>query len=68
MSSLPFGSSAGQWRPVLSWEPLPWTEPSFWATWKSIVQGRRASVIVLYAASNSAVEYPSFRSACSGAL
>ena len=25
MSSLPLGSSAGQWRPVLSWLPVPWT-------------------------------------------
>ena len=29
MSSLPFGSLARQWRPVLSWAPLPWTVASF---------------------------------------
>jgi hypothetical protein len=44
MSSLPLGSVARQWRPVLSCEPEPNTVPSFWATWKSIVQGRSASV------------------------
>ena len=42
MSILPLGSSGGQWRPVLSCEPEPLTVPSFWATWKSIVQGRNA--------------------------
>jgi hypothetical protein len=44
MFSLPAGSPGRQWRPVLSCEPEPWTVASFWATWKSIVQGRRASV------------------------
>ena len=49
MSSLPFGSVGRQWRPVLSCEPEPWTVASFWATWKSIVQGRRAAVSCLVA-------------------
>ena len=26
--------------------PVPCTEPSFWATWKSMVHGRRASVMI----------------------
>ena len=44
MSSLPLGSSAGSGGRFCRGVPEPWTEPSFWATWKSIVQGRRASV------------------------
>ena len=47
MSSLPLGSSGRQCRPVLSCEPVPCTVASFWATWKSIVQGRRAAVSLL---------------------
>ena len=46
MSSLPFGSFARQWRPVWSCVPEPCTVASFWATWKSIVQGRSAAVRV----------------------
>ena len=42
-SRRPFGSSTRQWRPVFSWSPEPKTVPSFWATWKSRVQGRSAS-------------------------
>ena len=38
ISSLPFGSSGRQCRPVLSCEPEPFTVASFCATWKSIVQ------------------------------
>ena len=44
MLSLPLGSLGRQWRPVLSCDPDPFTVASFWATWKSIVQGRRALV------------------------
>ena len=47
MSSLPLGSVGRQCRPVLSCEPEPLTVASFCATWKSIVHGRSASVIVL---------------------
>ena len=47
MSSLPLGSLGRQWRPVLSCEPEPCTVASFWATWKSIVQGRSAAVSCL---------------------
>ena len=43
---LPAGSAGRQWRPVLSWEPEPLTVASFWATWKSMVQGLRLSVRV----------------------
>ena len=32
MSSIPLGSVAWQWRPVLSCEPEPKTVASFWAT------------------------------------
>ena len=46
MLSLPLGSFGRQCRPVLSCEPEPFTVASFWATWKSIVQGRRAAVSV----------------------
>ena len=58
MSSLPLGSVARQWRPVWSCEPEPKTVASFWATWKSIVQGRRAAVSVLRAASSVALVLP----------
>jgi hypothetical protein len=54
MSSLPFGSVARQCRPVWSWDPEPKTVASFWATWKSIVQGRRTAVKVLSARSSVA--------------
>ena len=46
MLSLPLGSFGRQCRPVLSWVPEPLTVASFWATWKSIVQGRSAAVSV----------------------
>ncbi len=52
------GSSGRQWRPVLSCEPVPWTVASFWATWKSIVQGRRAAVTCCSAASSLASSSP----------
>ena len=57
MSSLPLGSFARQCRPVLSCEPEPWTVASFWATWKSIVQGRSAAVS-FFSASSSVVVVP----------
>src|SRR5215469_7880476 len=47
--NFPLGSSGRQCFPVLSWEPLPLTVASFWATWKSIVHGRNACVIVFKA-------------------
>ena len=53
MFNFPFGSVARQWRPVLSCEPEPLTVASFCATWKSIVQGRRAAVSVLRALSRT---------------
>ena len=46
ISKRPFGSKGWQWRPVLSWEPEPFTVPSFWATWKSIIHGRNARAMV----------------------
>ena len=49
MLSFPRGSVARQCLPVFSWSPEPKTEPSFCATWKSIVQGRRASVSLVIA-------------------
>ena len=53
-SSLPLGSLGRQCRPVLSCEPEPLTVASFWATWKSIVQGRSAAVSVARASSSFA--------------
>ena len=55
---MPLGSVARQWRPVWSCVPEPKTVASFWATWKSIVQGRSAAVSVLRAASSVAAVVP----------
>ena len=59
MLSLPLGSLGRQWRPVLSCVPEPLTVASFWATWKSIVQGRRAAVSVVRASSSFAGSFQS---------
>ena len=52
IDSFPLGSFGRQCLPVLSCEPEPFTVASFWATWKSIVQGRRAAVSVARARSS----------------
>ena len=55
---LAVGIVGRQWRPVLSCDPEPLTVASFWATWKSIVQGRSARVIVCSASSSASLVLP----------